>query len=75
MNVDSSVSNSRSRATIGGVVRRPNGSWMGGYRQVEIESDNSVLIVVIQNGLVANNCYTKVRLIQDWCFEDWEEKF
>ncbi|MBA0562211.1 hypothetical protein Golob_007276, partial [Gossypium lobatum] len=45
---------------------------MAGYRQVEIESDNSVLIVVIQNGLVANNCYTKVRLIQDWCFEDWE---
>ncbi|KAK5774670.1 hypothetical protein PVK06_042526 [Gossypium arboreum] len=65
MDVDSLVSNSRPRATIGGV----------GYRQVEIESDNSLLIVVIQNELAANNSYNKVRLIQGKCLKDWKVKF
>ncbi|MBA0691357.1 hypothetical protein Goari_008986, partial [Gossypium aridum] len=34
-----------------------------GYRKVEIESDDSLLITVIQNGLAANNNYNEVRLI------------
>ncbi|MBA0669707.1 hypothetical protein Goklo_029372 [Gossypium klotzschianum] len=33
--------------------------WAKGYRKVEIESDNSLLITVIQNGLVANNNYSE----------------
>ncbi|MBA0691356.1 hypothetical protein Goari_008986 [Gossypium aridum] len=37
--------------------------WAKGYRKVEIESDDSLLITVIQNGLAANNNYNEVRLI------------
>ncbi|KAH1064364.1 hypothetical protein J1N35_029351 [Gossypium stocksii] len=56
----------RPMAIIGGVMRGPNGGWMGvesrtmleglklawaqGFRQVELESDNALLIDVIQNG-------------------------
>ncbi|MBA0565599.1 hypothetical protein Golob_010465, partial [Gossypium lobatum] len=33
--------------------------WAKGYRKVEIESDNSLLITVIQNGLATNNNYSE----------------
>ncbi|MBA0697911.1 hypothetical protein Goari_021430, partial [Gossypium aridum] len=46
-----------------------------GYRNVEIESENSLLIAIIQNELATNNNYNEVRLIQDWCLMDWEVKF
>ncbi|MFQ6639299.1 hypothetical protein Gotur_016569 [Gossypium turneri] len=39
--------------------------WAKEYRKVEIESDNLLLITVIQNGLAANNNYSEVRLIYD----------
>ncbi|MBA0574142.1 hypothetical protein Golob_001374, partial [Gossypium lobatum] len=35
-------------------------SWAKGYHTVEIESDNSILVAVIQNGLVGNNNYDKI---------------
>ncbi|MBA0641742.1 hypothetical protein Goklo_026255 [Gossypium klotzschianum] len=45
-------------------------AWAQGYHQLEIESDNSLLIVVIQNWLATTNNYSEVRLIQDWCFKN-----
>lgn len=42
---------------------------------MEIESDNFLLISVIQNGLTADNNHSKVRLIKDWYFKDWEVKY
>ncbi|MBA0814776.1 hypothetical protein Gohar_020583 [Gossypium harknessii] len=77
VNVEGSVPTFKPRATIGGVVRGPSGCWMAekGYRNVEIESDNSLLIAIIQNELATNNNYNEVRLIQDWCLMDCEVKF
>ncbi|KAH1115353.1 hypothetical protein J1N35_008731 [Gossypium stocksii] len=39
-------------------------AWEKRCRRVEIESDNSVLVTIIQNGLAANDIYSEVRLIQ-----------
>ncbi|KAA3462750.1 reverse transcriptase [Gossypium australe] len=104
VNVDSSMSTTRPKATIEGVVRGPNGGWMGGFEmmiglsdifqvearalfeglkfawaqgfcQVEIESDNALLIAVIQNGLAASSKYNKIRQIYAWCFKRWDVKF
>ncbi|KAK5833114.1 hypothetical protein PVK06_016926 [Gossypium arboreum] len=50
-------------------------AWAQGFRQVELESDNALLIDVIQNGLVAGNNCSEIRLIHDWCSKDWDVKF
>ncbi|MBA0741841.1 hypothetical protein Gogos_014962 [Gossypium gossypioides] len=50
-------------------------AWAKGYRRVEIESDNSILVTIIQNGQATNKNYSEVKLIQDWCFKSWEVKF
>ncbi|MBA0609443.1 hypothetical protein Godav_021492 [Gossypium davidsonii] len=39
-------------------------AWAKRCPRVEIESDNSMLVTTIQNGLVGNNIYSEVRLIQ-----------
>ncbi|MBA0773380.1 hypothetical protein Gotri_008658 [Gossypium trilobum] len=43
--------------------------------QVEIESDNAILISVLQNRFAASNIYSKVQLLHDWCFKDWNVTF
>ncbi|MBA0854234.1 hypothetical protein Goshw_027885, partial [Gossypium schwendimanii] len=104
VNVDGLVLTMRQKVSIGGVVRGPNGAWMGGfemkiglsdifqvearalleglkfvwaqgYRQVEIESDNVLLIVVIQNGLAVSSKYSEVRQVYEWCFKVWDVTF
>ncbi|MBA0693803.1 hypothetical protein Goari_004150, partial [Gossypium aridum] len=51
-------------------------AWAKWCRRVEIESDNSVLVTIIQNGLATNNNYNEVKLIQDWYLnKNWEVKF
>ncbi|KAG8492187.1 hypothetical protein CXB51_009610 [Gossypium anomalum] len=49
--------------------------WVKGYCRVEIESDNSVLVTIIQTGLATNNNYSEVKLIQNWRLKNWEVKF
>ncbi|MBA0577525.1 hypothetical protein Golob_000089, partial [Gossypium lobatum] len=41
--------------------------WVTGYRRVEIENDNSAVVTIIQNGLVANSIDSELM--------DWEVKF
>ncbi|MBA0753226.1 hypothetical protein Gogos_000136 [Gossypium gossypioides] len=48
-------------------------AWAKRCPRVEIENDNSMLVTI--NGLVANNIYNEVRLIQGWFLKDWELKF
>lgn len=50
-------------------------AWAKGYRQVEIKSDNAILISVVQNGIVMSNIYNEVRLIHDWYFKNWNVTF
>ncbi|MBA0706165.1 hypothetical protein Golax_018291, partial [Gossypium laxum] len=52
---------------IGGVIRGPNGELIWVFEMV-VGFRNSKLST-------ASNTYSEVRLIQDWCFMDWEIKF
>ncbi|KAH1075040.1 hypothetical protein J1N35_027368 [Gossypium stocksii] len=54
-----------SRVLLGGL----KSAWTKGYHQVEIESDNVILISVVQNGLTSS-IYSEVQLMHDWCFKD-----
>ncbi|MFQ6628047.1 hypothetical protein Gotur_008073 [Gossypium turneri] len=45
-------------------------AWAQGFRQVELESDNALLIDVTQNGLATGNNYSEIRLIHDRCPKD-----
>ncbi|MBA0662599.1 hypothetical protein Goklo_006689 [Gossypium klotzschianum] len=68
VDVDGSVSSTRPRASIGDsdTTRVLKVSLAKGYHQVEIESDNAILISVIQNELAVSNIYSEVQLIHDW---------
>ncbi|KAH1108370.1 hypothetical protein J1N35_012138 [Gossypium stocksii] len=84
INIDGSMSTSRQRAAIGGVLRGPSRgwlvgfemvtsmagifqieaqailegfklAWMKGFKQVEVESNNALLIDTIRNNFVANS--------------------
>ncbi|MBA0743942.1 hypothetical protein Gogos_006591 [Gossypium gossypioides] len=50
-------------------------TWAQGFCQVEIESNNALLIAVIQNRLAANSKYSEIRQIYEWCFKHWDVKF
>ncbi|MBA0871973.1 hypothetical protein Goshw_003720, partial [Gossypium schwendimanii] len=45
-------------------------AWMRGFRQVEVESDNALLIDTIRNDFVENSNIVEVRLIHEWCNRD-----
>ncbi|MBA0572159.1 hypothetical protein Golob_002518 [Gossypium lobatum] len=49
-------------------------AWMRGFRQVEMESDNALLIDTIRNDFVENSNIVEVRLIHEWCNRDWQVK-
>ncbi|MBA0701147.1 hypothetical protein Goari_027443 [Gossypium aridum] len=49
-------------------------AWMRGFRQVEVESDNALLIDSIRNGFAANSNTVEVQLIHEWCNRDWQVK-
>ncbi|MBA0610295.1 hypothetical protein Godav_011161 [Gossypium davidsonii] len=59
------------RALLGGLKF----VWAQGYRQVEIESDNILLIIVIQNGLAVSSKYCEVHQVYEWCFKVWDMTF
>nr|KJB13439.1 hypothetical protein B456_002G074600 [Gossypium raimondii] len=50
-------------------------AWDRGFRQVEVESDNSFLINVLRNDLAAVSSIDEIRLILDWYSKDWQVKF
>ncbi|KAG8501357.1 hypothetical protein CXB51_003529 [Gossypium anomalum] len=49
-------------------------TWMRDFKQVEVESDNALLIDIIRNGFVANNNTMEVRLVHEWCNKEWQVK-
>ncbi|KAH1039050.1 hypothetical protein J1N35_040793, partial [Gossypium stocksii] len=49
-------------------------AWMRGFRQVDVERDNALLIDTIRNNFVANSIIVEVRLIHEWCNKDWQVK-
>ncbi|XP_016702055.1 uncharacterized protein [Gossypium hirsutum] len=50
-------------------------AWDRGFRQIEVESDNSFLINVLQNDLAVVSSIDEIRLILDWYSKDWQVKF
>ncbi|MBA0676774.1 hypothetical protein Goari_018232, partial [Gossypium aridum] len=50
-------------------------SWMKGYKQVQINYDNALLIDTIRNGFASISNIREVQLIHEWCHKDWKIKF
>ncbi|KAB2049915.1 hypothetical protein ES319_A13G209400v1 [Gossypium barbadense] len=78
VNVDGSISMVRSKAALGGAIRGPIGGWLvevrvmleglkiawaRGFHQVEMESDNALLVDILRNGLAGTNSVVEVRMI------------
>ncbi|MBA0742224.1 hypothetical protein Gogos_015302, partial [Gossypium gossypioides] len=49
-------------------------SWKRGFRQVEVESDNALLIDTIRNDFAENNNTVEIRLIHEWCNRERQVK-
>ncbi|MBA0786559.1 hypothetical protein Gotri_026389 [Gossypium trilobum] len=50
-------------------------AWMKGYKQVQINYDNALLIDTIRNGFASISNIREVQLIHEWCHKDWKIKF
>ncbi|MFQ6659700.1 hypothetical protein Gotur_028494 [Gossypium turneri] len=50
-------------------------AWLKGYKQVEINCDNVMLINTICNEFASISNVAEVRLIHEWCNKDWKVKF
>lgn len=48
---------------------------MEGYKQVDVNYDNALLIDTICNRFASISNVSEVRLIQEWCHKDWKLKF
>ncbi|MBA0857067.1 hypothetical protein Goshw_007018 [Gossypium schwendimanii] len=46
-------------------------AWAHGFQQV-VESDNAILVDILQNGLVENNSVAEVRMIHTWVSKNWQ---
>ncbi|MBA0737143.1 hypothetical protein Gogos_010619 [Gossypium gossypioides] len=45
-----------------------------GFRQVEVETDNALLLEILHFGLSCVNNIAKVRLLHTWIAKDWQVK-
>ncbi|MBA0758181.1 hypothetical protein Gotri_021202 [Gossypium trilobum] len=50
-------------------------AWLKGYKQVEINCGNVMLIDTICNGFASISNIAEVRLIHKWCNKNWKVKF
>lgn len=50
-------------------------TWSSGFRHVEVESANALLVNIMKNGLDENNNVTEVKLIYTWASKNWQVKF
>ncbi|KAH1073440.1 hypothetical protein J1N35_025768 [Gossypium stocksii] len=50
-------------------------AWLEGYKQVEINCDNGMLIDTICNGFAPISNIAEVRLIHEWYSKDWKVMF
>ncbi|MFQ6631245.1 hypothetical protein Gotur_008821 [Gossypium turneri] len=46
-------------------------AWAHGFQQV-VESDNALLVDILQNGLAENNSVAEVRMIHTWVSKNWQ---
>lgn len=49
--------------------------WQNGFKQVEVNGDNALLMDIIRNGFAAISNILKVRQMHEWCAEEWKLKF
>ncbi|MBA0570929.1 hypothetical protein Golob_004529, partial [Gossypium lobatum] len=50
-------------------------AWLKGFKQVEINYDNAMLIDTICNGFASISNIAEVQIIHEWCNKDWKVKF
>lgn len=50
-------------------------AWDRGFRQIELECDDVMLIEFIWNGWVSVSNVNEIRSIHWWCLKYWEVKF
>ncbi|MFQ6643415.1 hypothetical protein Gotur_018017, partial [Gossypium turneri] len=50
-------------------------AWEKGFRRVEVESDNVMLIKSLQGGLATVNNVKEIRMIHRYCFKNWRINF
>ncbi|MBA0696659.1 hypothetical protein Goari_003192, partial [Gossypium aridum] len=50
-------------------------AWLKGFKQVEINYDNAMLIDTICNRFASISNIAEVRIIHEWCNKDWKVKF
>ncbi|MBA0561380.1 hypothetical protein Golob_018216, partial [Gossypium lobatum] len=61
-NVDGLVSTVEARAMLEGLKI----AWVCGFRRVEVESDNVLLVDILRNGLTGTKSVVEVRMIHTW---------
>ncbi|MBA0770754.1 hypothetical protein Gotri_019352 [Gossypium trilobum] len=70
-NVDGSVSTVEARAMLEGLKI----AWVRGFRQVEVESDNALLVDILRNGLAGTNSVVEVRMIHTWVSKNLQVRY
>ncbi|KAH1056181.1 hypothetical protein J1N35_034246 [Gossypium stocksii] len=50
-------------------------AWEKGFRRVEVESDNAMLIKSLQSSLAIVNNVKEIRMIHKYCFKNWRINF
>lgn len=50
-------------------------TWKESFRQIEVESDNVILIDIINNHYAMDNNLSEVRLIHSLLVKDWQVRF
>ncbi|MBA0687275.1 hypothetical protein Goari_014824, partial [Gossypium aridum] len=70
-NVDGSVSTVEARAMLEGLKI----AWVCVFRQVEVESDNALLVDILRNGLAGTNSVVKVRMIHTWVSKNLQVRY
>ncbi|MBA0654228.1 hypothetical protein Goklo_021286 [Gossypium klotzschianum] len=70
-NVDGSVSTVEARAMLEGLKI----AWVRSFRQVEVESDNALLVDILRNGLTGTNSVVEVRMIHTWVSKNLQVRY
>ncbi|MBA0618856.1 hypothetical protein Godav_028139, partial [Gossypium davidsonii] len=70
-NVDGSVSTVEARAMLEGLKI----AWVRSFRQVEVGSDNALLVDILRNGLTGTNSVVEVRMIHTWVSKNLQVRY
>lgn len=50
-------------------------AWDRGFKKIEVEYDNALLIELIQNGWTSMSNVDEIRGIHGWCLKSWAVRF